>query len=104
ADLLLLSSSEPLNLIYIETAELDGETNLKVKQALTVTGDMGDNIDRLAAFNGEVRCEAPNNRLDRFTGTLKVRGETFALDNERILLRGCTLRNTEWCFGLVLFG
>ncbi|XP_026862250.2 phospholipid-transporting ATPase ID [Electrophorus electricus] len=104
ADLLLLSSSEPLNLVYIETAELDGETNLKVKQALTVTGDMGDDIDTLAAFTGEVHCEAPNNRLDKFTGTLSVQGAAYALDNERIILRGCTLRNTEWCFGLVLFG
>ncbi|KAG7476520.1 hypothetical protein MATL_G00083880 [Megalops atlanticus] len=104
ADLLLLSSSEPLNLIYIETAELDGETNLKVKQALTVTGEMGDNIERLAAFDGEVHCEPPNNRLDKFTGTLTFRGEKYSLDNEKILLRGCTLRNTEWCFGLVLFG
>ncbi|XP_029915308.1 phospholipid-transporting ATPase ID [Myripristis murdjan] len=104
ADLLLLSSSEPLNLIYIETAELDGETNLKVRQALTVTGDLGDNIESLAAFNGEVRCEPPNNRLDRFTGTLTYAGQKYSLDNEKILLRGCTLRNTEWCFGLVLFG
>ncbi|TRY65285.1 hypothetical protein DNTS_015442, partial [Danionella cerebrum] len=104
ADLLLLSSSEPLNLIYIETAELDGETNLKVKQALTMTGELGNDIQRLAAFKGEVHCEPPNNRLDKFTGTLKVGGYTFALDNERILLRGCTLRNTEWCFGLVVFG
>ncbi|KAI1905184.1 hypothetical protein AGOR_G00013520 [Albula goreensis] len=103
ADLLLLSSSEPLNLIYIETAELDGETNLKVKQALTVTGEMGGNIDALAAFDGEVRCEPPNNRLDKFTGTLIYRGEKYSLDNERILLRGCTLRNTDWCYGLVLF-
>ncbi|KAM6953984.1 phospholipid-transporting ATPase ID-like [Aplochiton taeniatus] len=104
ADLLLLSSSEPLNLVYIETAELDGETNLKVRQALTVTGDMGDSIESLAAFNGEVCCEPPNNRLDRFTGTLIVGGQKFSLDNEKVLLRGCTLRNTEWCFGLVLFG
>ncbi|XP_031685480.1 phospholipid-transporting ATPase ID [Oncorhynchus kisutch] len=104
ADLLLLSSSEPLNLVYIETAELDGETNLKVKQALTVTGDMGDKIHSLAAFNGEVRCEPPNNRLDRFTGTLTNAGQKYSLDNNKILLRGCTLRNTEWCFGLVLFG
>lgn len=104
ADLLLLSSSEPLNLVYIETAELDGETNLKVKQALTITGDLGNDIQRLAAFNGEVHCEPPNNRLDKFTGTLTVAGDTLALDNERILLRGCTLRNTNWCFGLVVFG
>lgn len=52
---------------------------------------------------GEVRCEAPNNRLDRFTGTLTFAGQKYALDNEKILLRGCTLRNTGWCFGLVLF-
>uniref|UniRef100_A0A4W5P6B9 Phospholipid-transporting ATPase n=1 Tax=Hucho hucho TaxID=62062 RepID=A0A4W5P6B9_9TELE len=139
ADLLLLSSSEPLNLVYIETAELDGcvsvafkhafvftfaflncmssssvflilpsssfrETNLKVKQALTVTGELEDGIEKLANFNGEVRCEPPNNRLDKFTGTLTLKGEMYSLDNERVLLRGCTLRNTQWCFGLVVFG
>ncbi|XP_052412625.1 probable phospholipid-transporting ATPase IM [Carassius gibelio] len=103
ADLLLLSSSEPLNLVYIETAELDGETNLKVKQSLTVTGDMGDSLESLAAFNGLVCCEPPNNRLDRFTGALTFGTQKYSLDNERVLLRGCTLRNTDWCFGLVLF-
>ncbi|XP_018615615.1 phospholipid-transporting ATPase ID-like isoform X2 [Scleropages formosus] len=103
ADLLLLSSSEPLNLVYIETAELDGETNLKVRQALTITGDMGHNLEMLSAFDGELRCEPPNNRLDRFTGTLMFQGQKFSLDNEKVLLRGCTLRNTEWCFGLVIF-
>uniref|UniRef100_A0A673C2L3 Phospholipid-transporting ATPase n=1 Tax=Sphaeramia orbicularis TaxID=375764 RepID=A0A673C2L3_9TELE len=80
------------------------ETNLKVRQALPVTGDLGDDIEKLADFNGEVRCEPPNNRLDRFTGTLTYAGQKYPLDNEKILLRGCTLRNTEWCFGLVLFG
>uniref|UniRef100_A0A8C7TT56 Phospholipid-transporting ATPase n=1 Tax=Oncorhynchus mykiss TaxID=8022 RepID=A0A8C7TT56_ONCMY len=80
------------------------ETNLKVKQALTVTGMLEDSVEKLSNFNGEVRCEPPNNRLDKFTGTLTLKGETYSLDNERILLRGCTLRNTQWCFGLVVFG
>uniref|UniRef100_A0A8C7FU36 Phospholipid-transporting ATPase n=1 Tax=Oncorhynchus kisutch TaxID=8019 RepID=A0A8C7FU36_ONCKI len=103
ADILLLSSSEPYGLCYIETAELDGETNLKVRQALTVTSDLGADITKLVDFNGEVICEPPNNKLDKFTGTLYWRDNKYPLDNEKMLLRGCVLRNTEWCFGMVVF-
>ncbi|XP_035520745.1 probable phospholipid-transporting ATPase IM [Morone saxatilis] len=102
ADILLLCSSEPYGLCYIETAELDGETNLKVRQALTVTSDLKD-ITKLMDFDGEVICEPPNNKLDKFTGTLYWRDNKYPLDNEKMLLRGCVLRNTEWCFGMVIF-
>ncbi|XP_073327919.1 phospholipid-transporting ATPase ID [Pagrus major] len=102
ADILLLCSSEPYGLCYIETAELDGETNLKVRQALTVTSDLGD-ITKLMDFDGEVICEPPNNKLDKFTGTLYWRDNKYPLDNDNMLLRGCVLRNTEWCFGIVIF-
>uniref|UniRef100_A0A670IXL4 Phospholipid-transporting ATPase n=1 Tax=Podarcis muralis TaxID=64176 RepID=A0A670IXL4_PODMU len=100
ADVLLLSSSEPHSLTYIETTELDGETNLKVKQALTVTVPTQSACSLPA---GEIKCEAPNNKLDKFMGTLLFKGEKYALDNEKMLLRGCTIRNTDWCFGLVIF-
>ncbi|KAG7245496.1 hypothetical protein INR49_010947 [Caranx melampygus] len=78
------------------------ETNLKVRQALTVTSDLGD-ISKLMDFDGEVICEPPNNKLDKFTGTLFWRNNKYPLDNEKMLLRGCVLRNTEWCFGMVIF-
>ncbi|KAG8012736.1 Phospholipid-transporting ATPase ID [Nibea albiflora] len=78
------------------------ETNLKVRQALTITSDLGD-ITKLMDFDGEVICEPPNNKLDKFTGTLYWRDNKYPLDNEKMLLRGCVLRNTEWCFGLVIF-
>uniref|UniRef100_F7GDA9 Phospholipid-transporting ATPase n=1 Tax=Monodelphis domestica TaxID=13616 RepID=F7GDA9_MONDO len=103
ADLLLLSSSEPHGLCYIETAELDGETNLKVRHALPVTSELGTDISRLAKFDGVVACEPPNNKLDKFTGDLSWKDNKYPLNNEKIILRGCVLRNTSWCFGMVIF-
>uniref|UniRef100_A0A3Q2ZK24 Phospholipid-transporting ATPase n=1 Tax=Kryptolebias marmoratus TaxID=37003 RepID=A0A3Q2ZK24_KRYMA len=102
ADLLLLSSSEPHGLCYIETAELDGETNMKVRQSVSVTAELGD-PNNLATFDGEVVCEPPNNKLDRFCGALCWRDKKYPLTNQNMLLRGCVLRNTEACYGLVIF-
>ncbi|XP_010329996.2 phospholipid-transporting ATPase FetA-like isoform X2 [Saimiri boliviensis] len=103
ADILLLSSSESYSLTYIETADLDGETNLKVKQALSVTSDMEDHLELLSAFDGVVRCEAPNNKLDKFSGILTYKGKKYFLDHDNLLLRGCIIRNTDWCYGLVIY-
>uniref|UniRef100_A0A914D4Z8 Uncharacterized protein n=1 Tax=Acrobeloides nanus TaxID=290746 RepID=A0A914D4Z8_9BILA len=53
ADLLLLSTSDPYGICYIETAELDGETNLKVRTALQETAVMGDNVKAIHAFDAD---------------------------------------------------
>ena len=34
---------------------------------------------------------------------MKWKDQTFSLDNDQLLLRGCILRNTKWCYGLVIF-
>ncbi len=52
ADIVLVSTSEPNGLCFIETAELDGETNLKVRQALEETCHLLDNNDLLSNFDG----------------------------------------------------
>uniref|UniRef100_A0A8C9EX18 Phospholipid-transporting ATPase n=1 Tax=Pavo cristatus TaxID=9049 RepID=A0A8C9EX18_PAVCR len=103
ADILLLSSSEPNSLCYVETAELDGETNLKFKMALEVTDRYLQEENAMAGFNGLIECEEPNNRLDKFTGTLLWRNRRYALDADKILLRGCKIRNTHFCHGVVIF-
>lgn len=52
---------------------------------------------------GEIMCEAPNNNLSKYEGTLNWKGKNYPLDNDKMLLRGCVLRNTKWCYGVVVF-
>ncbi|XP_016845429.1 probable phospholipid-transporting ATPase IM isoform X4 [Nasonia vitripennis] len=103
ADVLLLSTSEPNGLCYIETAELDGETNLKCRQCLQETSEMMDNHELIGQFDGEIICEVPNNLLNKFDGILTWKGKKYILDNDKVILRGCVLRNTQWCYGIVIF-
>uniref|UniRef100_A0A8D0CI98 Phospholipid-transporting ATPase n=1 Tax=Scleropages formosus TaxID=113540 RepID=A0A8D0CI98_SCLFO len=103
ADIVLLSSSNPNSLCYVETAELDGETNLKFKMGLKVTDEHLQEEQQIANFDAMIECEEPNNRLDKFTGVMKWNNEAFPLDLDNMLLRGCKIRNTEVLHGLVIF-
>ncbi|CAG8530283.1 11561_t:CDS:10 [Diversispora eburnea] len=82
ADMIILSTSEPDGLCYVETKELDGETNLKVRHCVSATSSMTTEND-YERFKFFVESEQPHPNLYSYTG--------------------CALRNTEWVIGLVLF-
>ncbi|MFT7815387.1 phospholipid-transporting ATPase IC isoform X1 [Arapaima gigas] len=103
ADILLLSTSNPNSLCYVETAELDGETNLKFKMGLRMTDERLQEEQQLAHFDAMIECEEPNNRLDKFVGVMKWNSDEFSLDLNNMLLRGCKVRNTDLAHGLVIF-
>ncbi|KAK0903705.1 aminophospholipid translocase [Friedmanniomyces endolithicus] len=106
ADLVLLASSEPEGLCYIETANLDGETNLKIKQAIPETCEMISSAD-LARLGGRIRSEQPNSSLYTYEAALTLQsggGEReVPVNPDQLLLRGATLRNTPWIHGVVVF-
>ncbi|XP_076728866.2 phospholipid-transporting ATPase IB isoform X2 [Callospermophilus lateralis] len=103
ADMVLFSSSEPQAMCYVETANLDGETNLKIRQGLSQTADM-QTREVLMKLTGTIESEGPNRHLYDFTGTLHLDGQSpVALGPDQILLRGTQLRNTQWVFGVVVY-
>uniref|UniRef100_A0A7E4UMR6 Phospholipid-transporting ATPase n=1 Tax=Panagrellus redivivus TaxID=6233 RepID=A0A7E4UMR6_PANRE len=122
ADLVLLSSSEPAAMAYIETANLDGESNLKIRQGLTVTSSYVTEgmIETFAASGSVIRCEPPDCRLYEFTGVLDVSKSlvhdesggsvktengffSYALSNGHLIPRGSKLKNTDWIYGVVVY-
>uniref|UniRef100_A0A8D3AJ75 Phospholipid-transporting ATPase n=1 Tax=Scophthalmus maximus TaxID=52904 RepID=A0A8D3AJ75_SCOMX len=103
ADLVILSSSEPQGMCYIETSNLDGETNLKIRQGLQMTAEIKD-IDSLMRLSGRMECESPNRHLYDFVGNIRLDGHsTVPLGPDQILLRGAQLRNTQWVHGVVVY-
>ncbi|KIH56217.1 phospholipid-translocating P-type ATPase, flippase, partial [Ancylostoma duodenale] len=102
ADLLLLSSSEPQSMCYIETSNLDGETNLKIKQALAVTSPL-TNVNKIVEFEAEIECELPSRHVNEFSGNLVYGGDRIPFGIDQLLLRGARLKNTSWIFGAVIY-
>lgn len=114
ADILILSTSDPDGACYVETKNLDGETNLKVRSALRCGRNVKHARDcERAQF--WIDSEAPQPHLYKYNGAVRWQqqmphdpngepremSEPVGIDN--LLLRGCNLRNTDWALGIVLF-
>ena len=102
ADLVLLSSNDNEGTSYIDTCNLDGETNLKQRQALKQTRGFTE-PSVLQNTRIDVSCDLPNNKLYVFNGNLTVNNEQVPLDNNAVLLRGTKLKNTHFITGLVIY-
>lgn len=115
SDLVVLSTSDEDGACYIETRNLDGETNLKIRQSLRATQHIrrskdleqskfkieseGPHID-LYSYNGLLKWEQHANPYDA-SSPLTERAEAVSITN--MLLRGCSLKNTKWVIGIVVY-
>ncbi|KAJ4946251.1 hypothetical protein JOQ06_023919 [Pogonophryne albipinna] len=103
ADLLLLHTSDPNGVCHIETSNLDGETNLKPRRAVSGVC-VSDPEFEPESFNSVVVCERPNNNLNHFKCYVeKPDKEKVGAGIESLLLRGCTVKNTDHAVGFVVY-
>ncbi|ORX88939.1 phospholipid-translocating P-type ATPase [Basidiobolus meristosporus CBS 931.73] len=103
-DMVLLRSSDLDGTCYIQTANLDGETDLKTRTAPGLTAGLSDT--EVIAFDGVVHCPQPNGQIYKFDAKLESSpdsGEFSALSSKQLLLQGTFLRNTDFAYGLAVY-
>ncbi|KAJ7526169.1 hypothetical protein O6H91_17G086000 [Diphasiastrum complanatum] len=99
-DMVLLATSDPTGLAYIQTINLDGESNLKTRYALQAT------IKRhpeQGPISGTLICEHPNRNIYEFSAYMNFEDDDIALGPTNLILRGCELKNTSWVIGVVIY-
>ncbi|KAH8099600.1 phospholipid-translocating P-type ATPase [Cristinia sonorae] len=105
ADIMICATSEDENVAFVETKNLDGETNLKSRSAvpqLTNLRTAAACADKGNVFR--VDCDRPDTNLYKLNAALALSDEQkFPVDIQQILLRGTVIRNTDWVIGLVLY-
>ncbi len=108
ADLVMLgSSSTKKGQCFIETKNLDGETNLKSKYVQDdIHNACPEEAQVMQLLGGNIHAESPTINLNKFKGTMSHRGlgnTEFPLSERNLLLRGCILRNTDWIIGCTVY-
>ncbi|XP_068972085.1 phospholipid-transporting ATPase VD isoform X1 [Bombus flavifrons] len=103
ADVLLLRSSDPQGVAYLDTCNLDGETNLKERQVVRGFVDLQDTFQP-AKFRSVIEVDQPSTRIYRFHGAVvHPNGGRVPVSTENLLLRQCLLKNTDFVEGIVIY-
>jgi phospholipid-translocating ATPase len=101
-DLVLLHSKTDTGTCHIKTSNLDGETNLKVRQAPNKLPTLNDEND-LLNLKGLITYEKPNTNLYQFRGKITINEIEYTLTNDNILLRGQNLKIAPVIYGCAIY-
>lgn len=108
ADIVVLSTSDPDGMCYLETKNLDGETNLKARKSVHATSAITSEED-IERSSFVLDSEPPHQNLYGYHGVLRFKDIATGEQRQEpvtineFLLRGCAVRNTSWIIGLVVF-
>lgn len=99
-DMVLLSTSDSTGVAYVQTINLDGESNLKTRYAKQETQLKNPEKDKIS---GLMKCEKPNRNIYGFQANMEIDGKRVSLGPSNIILRGCELKNTSWAIGVAVY-
>nr|GMD01331.1 phospholipid-transporting ATPase 1 [Ipomoea batatas]GME17546.1 phospholipid-transporting ATPase 1 [Ipomoea batatas] len=99
-DMVLLSTSDTTGVAYIQTINLDGESNLKTRYAKQETQMKNPENEKV---DGLIKCEKPSRNIYGFQANMEIEGKRVSLGPSNIILRGCDLKNTAWAIGVVVY-
>ncbi|KAJ8679281.1 hypothetical protein QAD02_015068 [Eretmocerus hayati] len=103
ADMLLLRSSDPQGFAYLDTCNLDGETNLKQRQVVRGFIDLQASFQP-SKFRSIIEVDKPSTKIYRFHGAVvHPNGTRVPVSTENLLLRECLLKNTDFVEGIVVY-
>ncbi|KAG4384524.1 hypothetical protein GLYMA_13G295100v4 [Glycine max] len=105
-DLVLIGTSDPQGVCYIETAALDGETDLKTR--VIPSACVGIDVDLLHKIKGVIECPYPDKDIRRFDANMRlfppfIDNDICPLTIKNTILQSCYLRNTEWACGVAVY-
>ncbi|GMM33367.1 aminophospholipid-translocating P4-type ATPase [Saccharomycopsis crataegensis] len=103
SDIIILTSDNENSEVFVETMDLDGETNLKTKVPHSELNDACNSAAKLSNVKGVVTTEDPNQNLYSFEGHFILNNKKYPLTNDNIVYRGSVIRNTNCVLGLVIF-
>ncbi|KAG6833085.1 hypothetical protein H0H87_011496 [Tephrocybe sp. NHM501043] len=104
ADIMICATSEDDDVAFVETKNLDGETNLKSRHGVASLAHLRDAVSCSTSENSfRINCDRPDVDMYRLQANVKVSGDSSPIDLSVTLLRGTVLRNTRWAIGVVMF-
>ena len=103
-DILIIKSSHSNGYLYVDTKNLDGESNLKEKYTVENLKNVEINKEELSSLSGNIITTISNEDLNEWEGHLnynELKDIYCTMDN--MMLKGTILKNTEFIYGIVVY-
>ncbi|XP_062093747.1 phospholipid-transporting ATPase 2-like [Humulus lupulus] len=105
-DLVLIGTSNPQGMCYVETSALDGEIDLKTR--FIPSACIGIDLEVLHKIKGVIECPFPDKDIRIFDANLWlfppfIDNDMCPLTIKNTILQSCYLRNIEWACGVAVY-